>query len=262
MHSNNLFVLLYFSQSSFGKYLLHFSIDVGKIKRKADITPIRNEAIYLKRESLKNQAYAILKDRITNCIYAPGCELNEETLQRELEMSRTPIRDALGRLEQEGLVSIRPKKGITITKLSLDQLNMVFELRQLLECHTLLQYGNLLPADQLNTFYQQFSKGAFLTEQDYYRADDEFHGMIMSVVPNIYIAQSYRQIINQNTRFRILTGHHTEQRLSETNQEHLSILSACIQRDWEQAANEMQRHLAHSKSAAFQLLLEQSEALD
>lgn len=222
----------------------------------------REGAFQLKTESLKLQAYTILKDRITNCIYAPGCQLNEEILQKELEMSRTPIRDALGRLEQEGLVNIRSKKGITITKLSLNQLNMVFELRQLLECHALTQYGNLLSDEQLNTFYQRFSKNDFLNEQAYYHCDDAFHGMIMSVVPNIYIAQSYQQIINQNTRFRILTGHRTEQRLLETNQEHLNILLACMQRNWSQAADAMRHHLTCSKSAAFQLLLEQPEMLE
>ena len=211
----------------------------------------------MKSESLKLQAYHILKERITSCKYPPGCQLNEEILQNELGMSRTPIRDALGRLEQEGLVNIRSKKGIEITKLSVRELNMIYELRELLECHALLRYGNLLPESDLYGYFRRFSHKDFSSEQEYYEYDDAFHGMIMSVVPNLYIAQSYQTIINQNTRFRIMTGHRTEQRLLDTSQEHCAILSACIQKDWPGAAQAMRDHLNCSKAAAIALVLEQ-----
>lgn len=211
----------------------------------------------MKNASLKLQAYHILKERITSCTYPPGCQLNEEILQKELGMSRTPIRDALGRLEQEGLVNIRSKKGIEITKLSVRELNMIFELRQMLECHALLQYGNLLPESELYSYFHHFSSSDFSSEGEYYRYDDSFHSMIMSVVPNRYIAQSYQTIINQNTRFRIMTGHRTEQRLLDTSKEHCAILSACIQKNWAAAAEAMREHLTCSKSSAFALLMEQ-----
>lgn len=211
----------------------------------------------MKNESLKLQAYHILKERITSCTYPPGCQLNEETLEKELGMSRTPIRDALGRLEQEGLVNIRSKKGIEITKLSVRELNMIFELRQLLECHALLQYGNLLPETELFAYFRRFSNNDFPGEGEYYRHDDSFHSLIMSVVPNLYIAQSYQTIINQNARFRVMTGHRTEQRLLDTSREHCAILSACLQKNWPAAAEAMREHLNRSKASSFALLMEQ-----
>lgn len=216
----------------------------------------------VKNESLKLQAYNILKERITNCTYPPGCQLNEEILQNELGMSRTPIRDALGRLEQEGLINIRSKKGIEITKLNIRELNMIFELRELLECHALLQYGNLLPEEKLFHFFHCFSKKEFSSEQEYYQCDDTFHGTIMSVVPNRYIAQSYQTICNQNNRFRIMTGHRTERRLLDTSDEHCAILRACIQKDWAVAAQAMREHLNCSKASAFAMLLEQDAVAD
>lgn len=215
----------------------------------------------MKGESLKLQAYNMLKDKITRCEYAPGSQMNEEILQRDLGMSRTPIRDALGRLEQEGLIVIRPKKGITIAPLSIKELNMTFELRQLLECYALRNYGSLLPDDELMSFYRTFTDvGACpetFSEEKYYQWDDDFHKLLMSVVPNVYIAQSYRQILDQNTRFRVLTGHRTQRRITETSAEHLAILTACLQRDWERAAEAMRRHLIAAKASAFDLLLEQ-----
>ena len=64
----------------------------------------------MKKINLKTQAYITIKQKIATCEYAPGTFLSEELLVEELKISRTPIRDALGRLEQEGLLEIRPKK--------------------------------------------------------------------------------------------------------------------------------------------------------
>ena len=215
----------------------------------------------MKNVSLKLTAYNLLKDRITSCEYPPGSQLNEEQLKVELNMSRTPIRDALSRLEQEGLVTIRSKKGITVAPLTMKELNMIYELRQLLECYALENYGDLLPEEELLSFYRLFSSGEIRDEDHYYQVDDAFHSMLISAVPNTYIARSYQQIIDQNTRFRILTGHRTIQRLENTTREHLDIIIACMKRDWQLASDAMQRHLHASKAAAFDLLLEQNNVI-
>ena len=61
--------------------------------------------------SLKLQAYQYLKTKILNCEYRPNEFLNEQKLCAEMgNISRTPMRDALGRLEQEGLITILPKR--------------------------------------------------------------------------------------------------------------------------------------------------------
>ena len=62
------------------------------------------------KTNLKTLAYKTIKQKIVTCEYAPGMYLNEEILTEELKISRTPIRDALSRLEQEGLIEIKPKK--------------------------------------------------------------------------------------------------------------------------------------------------------
>lgn len=215
----------------------------------------------MKGESLKSQAYNILKDKIIYCSYPPGSQLNEEVLQNEMGMSRTPIRDALSRLEQEGLVTIRAKKGITVEPLSIKELNMVYEVRQLLECYALNFYGEVLDEARLLEFYHVFSTAEHLTEEEYYQIDNAFHAMLIAAIPNRYISHSYEQITNQNTRIRVLTGHRTEKRLAETNAEHRAIVVACMKRDWAQAAVCMREHLNHSKSAAFDLLLKHNETI-
>ena len=91
--------------------------------------------------NLKTLAYNTIRNKIVTCQYAPGTFLNEEQLTTELSLSRTPVRDALGRLEQEGLLEIRPKCGILVRPLTLNDIDMTFEVRMLYEPYILTHYG-------------------------------------------------------------------------------------------------------------------------
>ena len=96
------------------------------------------------KKSLKSQAYNNIKEKIISCEYSPGMLLNEEILCETFNVSRTPIRDALSRLEQEGLITIWPKKGIIVSSLSISEVNNLFELRLLLEPYSIQNYGYTL----------------------------------------------------------------------------------------------------------------------
>ena len=86
------------------------------------------------KPSLKLQAYQYLKTRILNCEYRPNEFLNEQKLCAEMgNISRTPMRDALGRLEQEGLITILPKKGLMVSGITEEDVHSMFEMRLLVE---------------------------------------------------------------------------------------------------------------------------------
>ena len=88
--------------------------------------------------SLKLQAYQYLKTKILNCEYRPNEFLNEQKLCAEMgNISRTPMRDALGRLEQEGLITILPKKGLMVSGITEDDVHSMFEMRLLVEPYAL-----------------------------------------------------------------------------------------------------------------------------
>ena len=100
--------------------------------------------------SLKLQAYQYLKTKILNCEYRPNEFLNEQKLCAEMgNISRTPMRDALGRLEQEGLITILPKKGLMVSGITEEDVHSMFEMRLLVEPYALRTYGNAIPREQL-----------------------------------------------------------------------------------------------------------------
>lgn len=80
-----------------------------------------------------DEAYAYLKRRILQCDLSPGEELREAALAESTGFGRTPIREALRRLVQEGFVEVRPRQGYRVSPITLASVHDVFELRLLLE---------------------------------------------------------------------------------------------------------------------------------
>lgn len=217
------------------------------------------------KTNLKTLAYNTIRQKIVTCEYAPGTFLSEELLTDELKLSRTPVRDALGRLEQEGLVEIKPKRGITVTALSVSDINMIFEVRGLYEPYILTHYGALLPQDKLKEFYDIFlhkdaESECFQNNDYFYELDSAFHLVIVGSCPNIYIQQNYNLIRTQNERFRYMTGNVSNNRLDDTFKEHLEIIVACLQKDWETAAKRMMHHIEESKKATFKLVFDSMDS--
>jgi DNA-binding GntR family transcriptional regulator len=87
----------------------------------------------LPRRTLTDAAAAALRDRILHGALAAGEPLRQEALAQELGVSRIPLREALQRLEAEGLVVLLPHRGAVVADLPLDQVRELFELRAMLE---------------------------------------------------------------------------------------------------------------------------------
>jgi len=83
--------------------------------------------------SLSQQAYEQLRERIVHLDFAPGDVLREDDLQSVLGIGRTPIREALQRLEREHFVTVIPRRGMFVAGIDVSELSMLFETRTVLE---------------------------------------------------------------------------------------------------------------------------------
>ena len=191
------------------------------------------------KTSLKLQAYQYLKTKILNCEYRPNEFLNEQKLCAEMgNISRTPMRDALGRLEQEGLITILPKKGLMVSGITEEDVHSMFEMRLLVEPYALRTYGADIPREELEHI------------DDFCKADDDFHELLMSTLPNKYLRSAYDRITGLNTRFRIMTGKVSMINQEQTCEEHLEILNAALSDNWNTAADALQHHLELARDKA------------
>jgi DNA-binding GntR family transcriptional regulator len=199
--------------------------------------------------SLKLYAYNTIKQKIIRCQYPPNSLLNEEILKNDLHVSRTPIRDALSRLEQEYLIKILPKRGILITGITIEEVNRIFEMRLLIEPYVLNKYGSTISPGIYSEFKHFFSRSIHrLPTETVNQKDDDFHSMFINASNNPYLIQAAEFPFVQNVRLRILSANMgKEARLKSSQNEHLAIIQFCCEKNWKKAAAALDEHLLISK---------------
>ncbi len=205
------------------------------------------------KESLKYRAYQYLRDKILSCTYAPGERLNEQQLCAEMgDISRTPMRDAISRLEQEGLIVILPKKGLMVAEVKAEDIQHIYEVRLLVEPYALRRYGAAIPRQALEEYRATLlAQPAHPSRAVFCAADDAFHALMISALENPYLRDAYANIDALNRRLRLLSDQRAEYRTAQTIAEHLAVLDACIIGDYNAAASAMEHHLQMGMQAAF-----------
>ena len=204
-------------------------------------------------KSLKQLAYETLKEKIVSCEILPGTLLTEDGLCDMLKASRTPVRDAISRLEQEHLVSIKPKKGIRVNRVSMNNIQELFAVRVMFAPYIVRNYGNRIRDEVYTRFIQQF-KRTDCTREELFRLDNEFHQTFVDASNNRYLASVYEMIKDQVVRYRILST--AGNRLDTTQMEHLAIATRCLCGDWDAAAEAMRVHIENSKLAIISYVTE------
>lgn len=206
-----------------------------------------------KNLTLQQTAYELIKQRIINCEYKPGDFLNTLSLQDDFGFSRTPIREALGRLEQENLVKFYNKKGFAVSEVNLTTISTIYETRLLIEPHIVVNYGFLLDKVELRRMRDIFQAGVENTDNDadlYMAYDDELHALLRSVCPNVYLVQVLDNIAAQAQRVRIISGYYGS-KLQKLCKEHLVICETILEDQFAQAGKLMTRHLIGARKYAF-----------
>ncbi|MEG1548696.1 MAG: GntR family transcriptional regulator [Clostridia bacterium] len=205
--------------------------------------------------SLKHKAYEIIKENIISCRYAPGEFLNEADLMEEIGTSRTPIREALNKLEQEKLVRIVPKKGIMTSELTLKEINDVYQVRIMLEPQLVRLWGSNIPVEELEVFRTKLIQFNPMTDlKERYELNDYLHRTIIKHCQNTYFNEWMCLIYGQNRRIGVITGQ-VDVWLEQNNADHLKITEYLLLGEYETAAVLLQQHLEHAKKVTFDCLL-------
>ncbi|MDX1963241.1 MAG: GntR family transcriptional regulator [Pirellulales bacterium] len=153
-----------------------------------DHIPSESRAVPGSRALLKDRAYDAIKSRLQDARFPAGTLLSERQLETLLGMSKTPIKAALERLEQEGFVTISPQQGILVRELSIQEIADHFELRKALESYVVAAITGNLSSRQtaeiernLRQQVQAAAKGAVARLVE---LDAEFHLLLFRVFGN------------------------------------------------------------------------------
>lgn len=197
-----------------------------------------------------NSAYEYIKEKILTGEYPPLSDLSEDALQKELGMSRTPVREAILRLEKEDLVYVYPRKGTIVTAVTLDLIEDIYGVRELVEASMVLSSLPLINREWLADIRNRFLEPPEgLTEselRDYYiNLDTEFHTKTVSGCPNRYLTRLMSNIHDQNQRLRNLSSHPTEGEGSI--EEHLGLIDSLLNDPPEEIEKKLVEHLKVSR---------------
>jgi DNA-binding GntR family transcriptional regulator len=206
-----------------------------------------------RRPALREDVYNVIFEKIMLLEIAPGARMTVDGLARELGVSQTPIREALARLESEGLVNKTHLIGYSAApQLSRKQFDDLYEIRQLLEPATaarcalhasdeaLAEIGSLCrEMEQLGQRADTESYAAFA------RLDTAFHQKIALGAGNDMVVDALGRLYTHVHLFRLLYHAHVT---TSAIDEHACILDALMRRDESAAAAAMHEHIEQSRS--------------
>jgi DNA-binding GntR family transcriptional regulator len=198
--------------------------------------------------SLAEQAYRTLRDRLIMLDIAPGDPLNEGQLAAELGFGRTPLREALKRLETDHLVVSYPRRGTFATIVDITELAAISEVRQLLEPLAARKAAlNTHPA--VRAELEEVAQGLEALDggrdrRELMEYDVEVHRLIYRAAGNRHLEESLVRLDNLATRIWCLVLDRLPA-ITEHIAEHVGLLQAILDGDAEGAARLAGEHVRH-----------------
>jgi DNA-binding GntR family transcriptional regulator len=196
--------------------------------------------------TLWQRVYEHLRTAILEGRLEPGTELTEVALAEQLGVSRGPLREAIGRLAAEGLVSVSPRRGAVVRSLSKEEFLQLYQVREALE-RMAMQLAVLRLTDEefdgLTALNEEMAAHAAGNKVEaFFEANLAFHARLLEASGNEKLQELYRQLLGQLGRYRLrsltLRGN-----LQRSVSEHKTILRAARRGDAERAAQLMAEHI-------------------
>jgi DNA-binding GntR family transcriptional regulator len=207
------------------------------------------------RVSLVDRAYVEIRRRILDNEYPPACQVLEHELAADLGMSRTPVREALVRLQNENYVQLIPRHGMRVIPLSLEDLVDMYEVLTALELAAIDRLARSEPDGQalveLEAALDDMDVALRKRDADaWVRADERFHHKLVHLGGNRRLAAMAAMVWEHGHRARMTTVR-LRASLKQSNQEHRDVVEAIRRRDWRQA---QARHRKHRERTSKEIL--------
>lgn len=202
------------------------------------------------RVALAEQAYTQLKAELHDFLWLPGERSSELEIANRLGMSRTPVREALFRLRNEGFLEVEAKAGWTVKPIDFARIDQIYDLRIVLETASIARLAQrdedppelqalkdvwLVPAAERLSDGRQV--GAL---------DEQFHAQLVAAAGNGEIVRVHQEVTERIRIVRRLDFTRGD-RIDATYQEHAKILRSVIQRKTEVAQSLLKSHIEQSK---------------
>lgn len=222
---------------------------------------VNNEANHPPSDSrlLREIAYDRLKDAIQHADIPPGKPLSENRISKVLGISRTPVREALQILSQEGLVEITPGRGVTVAARSFRQILDVLYIRLILEPELTRLAAESIAPKQLDALWDSLHKmEEAVKERDrsgWSLADTTWHDTLSAACSNELLGELVLQMRNRIHRYANIDHQLKMRQLRNGTTEHRVIVEAIAAGEADAAAEAMRAHLESLRKNLFDHLI-------
>jgi DNA-binding GntR family transcriptional regulator len=195
---------------------------------------------------LREVVFNILRKEILRGDLKPGERLMEIQLANRLGVSRTPVREAIRKLELEGLVMMTPRRGAEVAKITEKNLIDALEVRRTLEKLAVTLACERITEEEIEALKKASDHcGTFLNRNDIIgvaKADEEFHNVIYNATNNQKLIKILNNLSEQVYRYRVEYLKH-KNNPAQINDEHKQLLEAIEERDVERASTIAALHI-------------------
>lgn len=216
------------------------------------------------RPNLSENVYEAIKRKLGAGELEPGVKIKEEQLAKELGVSRTPVREALNKLEREGLVEIIPRYGTFVANLSPKDVEDIYEVRGELEGLAIRLCFSKLDEEKRKEFYEKLSEIAdllvkcesYVEEGDYepfIEADISFHDFIVKSSENSRLIQIMNNL-NAQIQLGRMESFSVPGRAERSLKEHEEIMNAMLQGEVNKTEKLIKKHCMNIKENVLRFL--------
>jgi DNA-binding GntR family transcriptional regulator len=196
---------------------------------------------------LSEKAYRLLKEKVLTLELPPSAVIDESALMEELDLGRTPIREALQRLDSEGLVNIVPRRGTFVNDISITDLQRIFELRIALEGFAARLAAQRITTDQIEEMESVLRDLEVVCDgdRDYPRLmdiDSRFHRLLYAAADNEFLYETLDRLYDLSLRLWHLVLNRLEG-VRYSIEQHRRVIEALRDGDEAEAEALVQQHI-------------------
>jgi DNA-binding GntR family transcriptional regulator len=210
------------------------------------------------QRSLTTRVYAALKEDIIRCVVRPGEVLHESVLAARYDVSKTPVRDALNMLHQEGYVQVQGRRGWIVSRISFRDVQDVFQLRLILEPPAAALAARRMDADTLAALQPlariHYTHGDRDSYRDFLTANRTFHSAVAQASGNRRLSGMVEGLLEEMERFFHL-GLDARDASGEMVHEHEDLVGALAVGDGDAAERITREQILASRKRVLQAIL-------
>jgi DNA-binding GntR family transcriptional regulator len=201
--------------------------------------------------ALPDRIYATLKHRILTCSMAPGERIVEKDLCKEMQVSRTPLREAFNRLALEGLIVLSPYRGFAVAPVTVESFKELCELRRIVEGGTASLAAERATPEDVERLKKRaalrYTPGGRKTYEAYLRANSTFHHALVQCTRNGQLEGIVMSALDRHQR-PLYLGLDVGIDAQAATAEHLQIIEAIQKHERDRARTLMVDHIAKAET--------------